>query len=69
MTRFRELAAANNGTMPTRSEFIALLLQPPFNMTPAGASTYQYNVKAKYLRDRGDINEHFTFIDFLTYIV
>jgi hypothetical protein len=68
LQRFREMTTANNGEMPTRSAFIAVLTQAPFNMTPAGASTYQYNTKAKYLRDRGDINEHFTFIDFLTYI-
>lgn len=69
LQRFRELTDANDGTMPTRSEFIALLQQPPFNMTPAGASTYQYNVKAKYLRAQGELNEHFTFIDFLTQIL
>ena len=69
LQRFRELTDANDGTMPTRSEFIALLQQPPFNMTPAGASTYQYNVKAKYMRERGELNEHFTFIDFLTQVL
>ncbi len=69
LQRFRELTDANDGTMPTRSEFIALLQQPPFNMTPAGASTYQYNVKAKYLRAQGELNEHFTFIDFLTQVL
>lgn len=69
LQRFRQLTDDNNGEMPSRSAFIALLQQPPFNMTPAGASTYQYNVKAKYLRERGDLNEHFTFIDFLTQVL
>ena len=69
LQKFRDLTDENDGTMPTRAEFIALLLQPPFNMTSAGASTYQYNTKAKYLRERGDLNEHFTFKDFLLYIV
>lgn len=69
MQLFRQMTDDNNGTMPTRSAFIAALQQPPFNMTPAGASTYQYNVKAKYMRERGDLNEHFTFIDFLTQVL
>lgn len=69
LARFREMTQENNGEMPSRSAFIAVLTQPPFNMTPAGASTYQYNTKAKYMRERGEVNEHLTFIDFLTYIV
>lgn len=66
---FRQLTDDNDGTMPTRSSFIAALQQPPFNMTTAGASTYQYNVKVKYMRERGELNEHFTFIDFLTQVL
>lgn len=68
MARFREMTADNGGNIPARGAFIAILQQPPFNMTPAGASTYQYNIKTKYAREQGQIGESFTFKEFLLYI-
>jgi hypothetical protein len=47
LAKFREMTTANN-QMPTRSEFIQLLTQPPFNMSRLGAQTYYYTTKAKY---------------------
>ena len=38
----------DNDRIPTRSEFIATLRADPYNMSPAGAQTYYYNVKKKY---------------------
>lgn len=69
LARFRQMTQANNGEMPSRSAFIDILTQPPFNMTPAGASTYHYNTKVRYMKERGDINENFSFIEFLTQIL
>jgi hypothetical protein len=63
---FTQMAANNGGTIPGRSEFITKLMAPPFNMTKAGASTYQYNIKAKYLKQQGTIPEGVTFKQFLT---
>jgi hypothetical protein len=62
---FRQMTDDNNGTMPTRGAFIQLIMQPPFNMTPAGASTYQYNMKTKYLQQHGQLGETFTFKEWL----
>jgi hypothetical protein len=65
VARFREMAQANNGTPPARGEFIAVLRQPPFDMTPAGASTYYHNIKVKYAQEQGQVGETFSFKDFL----
>lgn len=53
LVRFREMTAANNGTIPTSAQFKAILMAPPFNMGAAGAQTYYYNTKAKYLAAQG----------------
>lgn len=65
LARFREMTIANNGTMPGRSEFIRVLQAAPFNMSAAGAQTYYYNTKAKYLQQQGQVNERMTFSQFL----
>lgn len=65
LARFRQMAQANNGTMPGRSEFMRILQAEPFNMSAAGAQTYYYNTKAKYLQQQGQINERMTFSQFL----
>ncbi|TFG96266.1 hypothetical protein E4H12_11450 [Candidatus Thorarchaeota archaeon] len=44
--KFREMT--NDGVLPTRSQFISILTQPPFNMSKSGAQTYYYTTKAKY---------------------
>lgn len=62
---FCQLTDDNNGTMPGRGEFIRLIQQPPFNMTPAGAGTYHYNMKTKYLQQHGQLGETFTFKEWL----
>ena len=71
VARFRELAAG--GTPPSRGDFIRILLQPPFNMTQAGASTYYHNIKMKWVAAQqvaqaqavGRIGERFSFKEFL----
>jgi hypothetical protein len=65
LAKFREMATANGGTIPVRSAFIAILRQEPFNMTPAGASTYYHNIKVKYAQEQGQLGEHFTFMEYL----
>lgn len=62
---FVQMTNDNNGTMPARGAFIAAIQQPPYNMTPAGASTYAYNVKTKYLQQHGQLGETFTFREWL----
>jgi hypothetical protein len=62
---YSQMTADNNGVQPTRAAFIALIKQPPFNMTPAGASTYQYNMKTKYQQQHGQLGETFTFKEWL----
>jgi len=59
----------NDGTMPARGAFIRLIMQPPFNMTAAGAGTYYYNVKTKYLQRQGQLGETFTFKEWLIAIM
>lgn len=41
--KYRELAA--RGTSPSRAQFLSILMQPPFNMSVAGASTYYAKIK------------------------
>lgn len=65
LARYREMTAANNGTQPSRAEFIRILTADPFNMSAAGAATYQYTTKQKYLRSIGQVAETMTFMDFL----
>lgn len=67
--KYVEMTRANNGTQPTRAQFIAILREPPFNMTPAGASTYQYNIKTKYQQQQGNLGESFTFKEWLMAIL
>jgi hypothetical protein len=62
---YSQMTADNDGVQPTRAAFIALIRQPPFNMTPAGASTYQYNMRTKYLQQHGQLGETFTFKEWL----
>lgn len=38
----------DNGSIPTRGEFIAYMEEDPFNMTKSGAQTYYYTTKKKY---------------------
>jgi len=38
----------DNGSIPTRGEFIAYMEADPFNMTKSGAQTYYYTTKKKY---------------------
>lgn len=66
MARFREMAAANGGQIPSRADFIAVLRQEPFNMSPAGASTYYHNIKVKYAQAAGQLGETFTFKEYIT---
>ena len=66
MARFREMAAANGGQIPSRADFIAVLRQEPFNMSPAGASTYYHNIKVKYAQAAGQLGEAFTFKEYIT---
>ena len=47
LARFREIVT-DTGNIPSRGEFIRLLMQEPFNMSAAGAQTYYYTTKAKY---------------------
>lgn len=47
LDRFRELTTANDA-MPTRKEFMEILMAAPFNMSKAAASTYHANTKKKY---------------------
>lgn len=65
MSRFREMAQANGGNIPSRADFIAVLRGEPFNMTPAGASTYYHNIKVKYAQAQGQLGESFTFKEYL----
>lgn len=67
--KYVEMTRANNGTQPTRAQFIAILREPPFNMTPAGASTYQYNIKTKYQQQQGNLGESFSFKEWLMAIL
>lgn len=69
MARFREMAAANGGQIPSRADFIAVLRQEPFNMTPAGASTYYHNIKVKHAQAAGQLGETFTFKEYITLFV
>jgi len=46
LTRYNEMTA-ENGRAPSRSEFMQVLMDDPFNMSSAGAQTYYYNVKKK----------------------
>ncbi|PPD52565.1 MAG: hypothetical protein CTY12_06385 [Methylotenera sp.] len=67
--KYVEMTRTNNDTQPTRAQFIAILREPPFNMTPAGASTYQYNIKTKYQQQQGNLGESFTFKEWLMAIL
>ena len=62
---FVQLTNDAGGTMPTRGDFIALIMEPPYNMTRAGASTYQYNAKTRYQQEHGVLGETFTFKEWL----
>lgn len=55
LNSFREFADENN-RIPTRSEFMQVLMADPFNMSRAGAQTYYYTTKAKYAA----LNEKFS---------
>lgn len=65
LARYREMTTANNGQQPSRAEFIRILMADPFNMSAAGAATYQYTTKQKYLRSIGQVAEAMSFISFL----
>lgn len=48
--------ATDNDELPTRQEFIAVLMAAPYSMSKAAASTYHHNTKNKYSR----LNEKFS---------
>jgi hypothetical protein len=48
--------ATDNDALPTRREFIEILMDEPYSMSKAAASTYHHNTKNKYSR----LNEKFS---------
>jgi hypothetical protein len=57
VARFREMLAANNNVPPSRQEFMRVLQQAPFNMSPAAAQTYYYNTKKRVAQMVGESTE------------
>ncbi|MGZ8924325.1 MAG: PcfJ domain-containing protein [Nitrososphaeraceae archaeon] len=66
---FVRMTDDNDGNMPSRGDFMRIIMEPPYNMTKAGASTYHYNMKTKYLQQHGQLGESFTFKEWLIAMV
>lgn len=68
LNKFEEMTDDNDGKMPGRKEFMNVLQSEPFNMSKAGAQTYYYNTKMKYMKANDMLPESFTFSWFVEFL-
>lgn len=68
LSKFEEMINDNDGTMPSRKEFMTVLQDDPFNMSKAGAQTYYYNTKTKYMKANDMLPESYSFKWFVEFL-